>query len=418
MSLPYSAADSPQSYKQLDDDPITKPPTQQRYRINGSYELPDLSPTSPSSPSATSSSPSTFLTSILHYFNPRSTSVYRDRSFAARRARLIQVLRATLSEVLATSFLIYLTCAASLVCHFRGIEPGPTVLINALTAGLTVSFCIYGFYPLSGAHMNPFITLSLLITSHISPRRAVLYWMAQLAGGNLAMALLYPTFQSTTSIYSLISLQPVPLSPSSPTHSPLYTSDASLLSCFAMEGIGLFILVLTNFKAAVDRMEEDEDEEAETTDGGWREVAEVEAEDGQEGVVFTLSNRARSLRAGAKAADVTGSRLPVVPIALAIGCTVGVLVLVGQGSSGGGYNPVRYLSSAMWSGVWVGWWCWLGGETVGMLAACLVHVALQQLGLRATYWRERARDRLRRRQKQQQRSPQAVDAEEEHKSEV
>ena len=428
MSAQFSGSDSHLSYRQLDDGAIVAPHKAQRSAANSyhtdtsreplSPSSPIPSPTSPTSPDPPTPSPS-LLSTLLYYLNPHASPHHLDRSYPARRSRLLSVLRASLSEVLATFFLIYLTCAASLVCHFRLVDPGPTVLINAMAAGLTVSFCIYAWFPISGAHMNPYITLSLLATSHISKRRALLYFIAQLLGGQLAMTLLYPIFPvADQSIYSLIALHPTPLLPSlTPPYTP--TSYATLLSCFAMEAIGTFILVLTNFKAAVDRMEEAEEEEEVTGDGGGKEVEEEQLEDGQEGGVVRVSNRGRrGLKGGVKAADVVTSRLPVVPISLAIGCTVGVLVLVGQGSSGGVYNPVRYVSAAMWSGEWEGWWCWLGGQLVGMIVACLFHVVLQHLGLRAVFWREKARDRLRRQRRQQQRGTASVDGVEESKTEV
>ncbi len=67
-----------------------------------------------------------------------------------------------------------------------------------LTIGLAFAFAImtmiYVFGHVSGAHINPAVTLSLLIQRLISPIEAVGYWFAQFAGatvGAFAVALVY-----------------------------------------------------------------------------------------------------------------------------------------------------------------------------------------------------------------------------------
>ena len=326
-----------------------------------------------------------------------------DRSPHARRARLLFVLRASLGEVLSTFFLIFLTCSAGLVCELRAVDRGPAVLINALTAGLTVCFCIYALYRVSGCHMNPIISLSLLFTSHISIRRAALYVLAQFLGGQLAMLALYVTFRTDANVWQLVALKPVMIG--SGGGSPMERPSA-WLSVFCMEGIGAAILVLTNFKAAVEKVQEEveEEEEAVETDEEETPLEHEVSEDQQERDAVVLSNPRRRAKASASTLhDLTASRLPVVPIALAMGATVAVLVLVSQASSGGGYNPIRYLCTAIWSGTWDGWWCWIGGELVGCVVGCGIQSLLEQMATRARYHRWKAMSARRRERERKQR---------------
>jgi aquaporin Z len=60
----------------------------------------------------------------------------------------------------------------------------------ALTFGLTLLALAYSIGPVSGCHVNPAVTLGVLIRRGMSSQEAVYYWVAQLAGGLLGAALL------------------------------------------------------------------------------------------------------------------------------------------------------------------------------------------------------------------------------------
>lgn len=64
-----------------------------------------------------------------------------------------------------------------------GYFPVPTPVIAALTLGLFV----YTVGHVSGAHLNPAITLGALSIRKIALEDAVAYWVAQFIGGGLAM---------------------------------------------------------------------------------------------------------------------------------------------------------------------------------------------------------------------------------------
>ena len=61
----------------------------------------------------------------------------------------------------------------------------------ALTFGFTLLALAYTFGPVSGCHINPAVTLGMLIARRISVTDAVAYWIAQFVGGIVGTALLW-----------------------------------------------------------------------------------------------------------------------------------------------------------------------------------------------------------------------------------
>jgi len=60
----------------------------------------------------------------------------------------------------------------------------------ALAFGFVLVALAYALGPVSGCHVNPAVTLGVLIRRGITPREAALYWIAQVAGALLAGAFL------------------------------------------------------------------------------------------------------------------------------------------------------------------------------------------------------------------------------------
>lgn len=69
-----------------------------------------------------------------------------------------------------------------------------SVLAIALAHGLTLAVMVYTFGYISGAHINPAVTLGLAANGNIKWRDAVVYWFAQFAGGALAALALWSVF--------------------------------------------------------------------------------------------------------------------------------------------------------------------------------------------------------------------------------
>ncbi|MFD3510364.1 aquaporin [Nocardia sp. NPDC058666] len=61
----------------------------------------------------------------------------------------------------------------------------------ALAFGLTLTFLVYSIGGLSGCHVNPAVTLGVLLLGRISPKNAIAYVVSQVIGGLAAGILLF-----------------------------------------------------------------------------------------------------------------------------------------------------------------------------------------------------------------------------------
>ncbi|WP_285830468.1 aquaporin [Streptomyces meridianus] len=94
-------------------------------------------------------------------------------------------MRTVVSEFLGTLLLVFFAVGAAVL----GAEYIGTVGI-ALGFGFLMLALIYTFGPISGSHLNPAVTLGMLIGKRIALRTAIEYWVAQLAGAIAGAALL------------------------------------------------------------------------------------------------------------------------------------------------------------------------------------------------------------------------------------
>ncbi|MBO4208667.1 MIP/aquaporin family protein [Micromonospora echinofusca] len=60
------------------------------------------------------------------------------------------------------------------------------VVVVALAFGFIMLALVYTIGPLSGSHVNPAVTLGVLLSGKISPAGAVAYWIAQFLGATVA----------------------------------------------------------------------------------------------------------------------------------------------------------------------------------------------------------------------------------------
>ncbi len=103
-----------------------------------------------------------------------------------RRSTLSPTLvRSLVAECLGTALLVFLAVGTAVV----GIDTvGPVGV--ALAFGLTLLFLAYALGPISGCHVNPAVTLGVLLSRGMSASDAVLYWVAQFLGGIIGAAVL------------------------------------------------------------------------------------------------------------------------------------------------------------------------------------------------------------------------------------
>ncbi|XP_003365277.1 aquaporin-6 [Equus asinus] len=95
--------------------------------------------------------------------------------------------KALFAEFLATGLYVFFGVGSAL----RWPSALPSVLQVAITINMATAMAVQVTWKVSGAHVNPAVTLAFLVGSQISLPRAVAYVAAQLAGATVGAALLY-----------------------------------------------------------------------------------------------------------------------------------------------------------------------------------------------------------------------------------
>jgi len=94
-----------------------------------------------------------------------------------------------LAELVGTFVLTFLGCGAAVSLNC-GVDPA-SVVGTAIAFGLAVVAMAYTIGGISGCHINPAITLGVLLTGRMSVSDAIGYWVAQVIGAILAAAVLF-----------------------------------------------------------------------------------------------------------------------------------------------------------------------------------------------------------------------------------
>ena len=97
-----------------------------------------------------------------------------------------------IAEAMGTFTLVFAGCGAIVIDR---ISHGQITHVGvAITFGLVIADMIYTIGHISGAHMNPCVTLAFALTRHFSFRRVPGYWLAQFVGAAAAALLLRALF--------------------------------------------------------------------------------------------------------------------------------------------------------------------------------------------------------------------------------
>jgi aquaporin Z len=101
------------------------------------------------------------------------------------------------AEFIGTFWLVLGGCgSAVLAASVPGLGIGYAGV--ALAFGLTVVTGAYAFGHISGAHFNPAVTLGVAVAGRFPARDILPYWVAQVAGGIAAAAVLYAIASGNT----------------------------------------------------------------------------------------------------------------------------------------------------------------------------------------------------------------------------
>ena len=110
--------------------------------------------------------------------------------------RLPQEARVLMAEVLGT-FGLVLFCAGS--GHVNWWADGNLGMLGVgLINGAGVAVMIFAFWSISGAHLNPAVSLGLWLTGRLEGRRLIPYIAAQIAGALIAGSVLHGLFRNHT----------------------------------------------------------------------------------------------------------------------------------------------------------------------------------------------------------------------------
>ena len=90
------------------------------------------------------------------------------------------------AEFLGTLLLVFFGVGSAVAARVQG-----GVVVVALAFGFVMLVLVYTLGPLTGSHVNPAVTLGMLLSGRISPVGAVAYWIAQFAGATVGAFLLW-----------------------------------------------------------------------------------------------------------------------------------------------------------------------------------------------------------------------------------
>jgi aquaporin Z len=93
--------------------------------------------------------------------------------------------RKLVAEFVGTFLLVLLAVGSAVV----GLKSSGNLAV-AISFGFVLVFVAYGFGPVSGAHVNPAVTLAMVLARKQPIAEAVGYWIAQFAGAILGAAVL------------------------------------------------------------------------------------------------------------------------------------------------------------------------------------------------------------------------------------
>jgi aquaporin Z len=104
------------------------------------------------------------------------------------------VVRKFIAEALGTGLLVFFGVGVATLTfgfHLAGVSLTAGVVATALAFGLVLLALAYALGPVSGCHVNPAVTLGVLLSGRMKLGEAITYWIAQFGGGILGALILW-----------------------------------------------------------------------------------------------------------------------------------------------------------------------------------------------------------------------------------
>jgi len=111
-----------------------------------------------------------------------------------RRSPDAGLTRRIVAEGLGTGLLVAAVVGAGAMADRLAADPAVALIANTLTAGAILVVLITLFRPISGAHLNPALSLVFALRREIAPREAGLYTLAQITGAVAGTLLAHAMF--------------------------------------------------------------------------------------------------------------------------------------------------------------------------------------------------------------------------------
>ncbi|GMU34644.1 MAG: aquaporin [Planctomycetia bacterium] len=149
------------------------------------------------------------------------------------------------AEAVGTFMLCFIGAGAMCLAVHQEFAPGVGLLGIAVAHGIALSVAVSATMYISGGHVNPAVTVAMLVTGRISLSDAIGYIIAQLIGATIAGALVLAVFKGLT-----VGDQQVVLAASLGT--PIYANPVTTGQAILIEACLTFLLLVAVFGTVID----------------------------------------------------------------------------------------------------------------------------------------------------------------------
>lgn len=139
-----------------------------------------------------------------------------------------------IAEFIGTFTLVLFGCGAAVIAGADG-STGIGLAGISFAFGLALIGVAYGIGPISGCHINPAVSLGVMLSGRMRPTEMIQYWIAQIAGAIVA-ALILMTIASGTASYTG--------GLGSNGWGPGYLGEYNVIAAFTFEAVATFIFLV------------------------------------------------------------------------------------------------------------------------------------------------------------------------------